>query len=40
MNSKELEEDIYDPVYGDVEGGEVYEDLMRTEAAASQAVLK
>uniref|UniRef100_A0A8C1Q112 Vav 3 guanine nucleotide exchange factor b n=1 Tax=Cyprinus carpio TaxID=7962 RepID=A0A8C1Q112_CYPCA len=34
---KELEEDIYDPVYGDVEGGEVYEDLMRTEAAASQA---
>uniref|UniRef100_A0A9J8CCN1 Vav 3 guanine nucleotide exchange factor b n=1 Tax=Cyprinus carpio carpio TaxID=630221 RepID=A0A9J8CCN1_CYPCA len=33
---KELEEDIYDPVYGDVEGGEVYEDLMRTEAAASQ----
>ncbi|RXN25835.1 guanine nucleotide exchange factor VAV3-like protein [Labeo rohita] len=35
--SEELEEDIYDPVYGDVEGGEVYEDLMRTEAAASQA---
>uniref|UniRef100_A0A9J8C0Z8 Vav 3 guanine nucleotide exchange factor b n=1 Tax=Cyprinus carpio carpio TaxID=630221 RepID=A0A9J8C0Z8_CYPCA len=34
---EELEEDIYDPVYGDVEGGEVYEDLMRTEAAASQA---
>uniref|UniRef100_A0A671S0H4 Guanine nucleotide exchange factor VAV3-like n=1 Tax=Sinocyclocheilus anshuiensis TaxID=1608454 RepID=A0A671S0H4_9TELE len=33
---EELEEDIYDPVYGDVEGGEVYEDLMRTEAAASQ----
>uniref|UniRef100_A0A671MB88 Guanine nucleotide exchange factor VAV3-like n=1 Tax=Sinocyclocheilus anshuiensis TaxID=1608454 RepID=A0A671MB88_9TELE len=32
----ELEEYIYDPVYGDVEGGEVYEDLMRTEAAASQ----
>ncbi|XP_037386981.1 guanine nucleotide exchange factor VAV3b isoform X1 [Pygocentrus nattereri] len=27
-------EDIYDPVYGDVEGGEIYEDLMRTEAAA------
>uniref|UniRef100_A0A9J8DFG6 Vav 3 guanine nucleotide exchange factor b n=2 Tax=Cyprinus carpio TaxID=7962 RepID=A0A9J8DFG6_CYPCA len=35
--NEELEEDIYDPVYGDVEGGEVYEDLMRTEAAASQA---
>ncbi|ROL44779.1 Guanine nucleotide exchange factor VAV3 [Anabarilius grahami] len=34
---EELEEDIYDPVYGDVEGGEVYEDLMRTEAASSQA---
>ncbi|KAK7158965.1 hypothetical protein R3I94_005336 [Phoxinus phoxinus] len=34
---EELEEDIYDPVYGDVDGGEVYEDLMRTEAAASQA---
>ncbi|XP_052470401.1 guanine nucleotide exchange factor VAV3 isoform X2 [Carassius gibelio] len=34
---EEPEEDIYDPVYGDVEGGEVYEDLMRTEAAASQA---
>uniref|UniRef100_A0A673FU79 Guanine nucleotide exchange factor VAV3-like n=1 Tax=Sinocyclocheilus rhinocerous TaxID=307959 RepID=A0A673FU79_9TELE len=33
----ELEEYIYDPVYRDVEGGEVYEDLMRTEAAASQA---
>uniref|UniRef100_A0A672LI72 Guanine nucleotide exchange factor VAV3-like n=1 Tax=Sinocyclocheilus grahami TaxID=75366 RepID=A0A672LI72_SINGR len=33
----ELEEYIYDPVYEDVEGGEVYEDLMRTEAAASQA---
>ncbi|XP_073705054.1 guanine nucleotide exchange factor VAV3b [Garra rufa] len=33
---EELEEDIYDPVYEDVEGGEVYEDLMRTEAAASQ----
>ncbi|CAM4594096.1 unnamed protein product [Leuciscus chuanchicus] len=35
---EELEEDIYDPVYGDVDGGEVYEDLMRTEAAVSQAV--
>uniref|UniRef100_A0A9J8CY51 Vav 3 guanine nucleotide exchange factor b n=1 Tax=Cyprinus carpio carpio TaxID=630221 RepID=A0A9J8CY51_CYPCA len=35
-DNEELEEDIYDPVYGDVEGGEVYEDLMRTEAAASQ----
>ncbi|KAF4117095.1 guanine nucleotide exchange factor VAV3b isoform X1 [Onychostoma macrolepis] len=34
---EELEEDIYDPVYEDVEGGEVYEDLMRTEAATSQA---
>uniref|UniRef100_A0A671M812 Guanine nucleotide exchange factor VAV3-like n=1 Tax=Sinocyclocheilus anshuiensis TaxID=1608454 RepID=A0A671M812_9TELE len=34
--SEGLEEYIYDPVYGDVEGGEVYEDLMRTEAAASQ----
>ncbi|XDV27100.1 hypothetical protein PO909_030686 [Leuciscus waleckii] len=36
VNSEELEEDIYDPVYGDVDGGEVYEDLMRTEAAVSQ----
>uniref|UniRef100_A0A9J8CTG8 Vav 3 guanine nucleotide exchange factor b n=1 Tax=Cyprinus carpio carpio TaxID=630221 RepID=A0A9J8CTG8_CYPCA len=35
---KELEEDIYDPVYGDVEGGEVYEDLMRTEAAKQAEV--
>ncbi|XP_073774365.1 guanine nucleotide exchange factor VAV3b isoform X2 [Danio rerio] len=34
---EELEEDVYDPVYGDIEGGEVYEDLMRTEAAVSQA---
>uniref|UniRef100_A0A672LRL6 Guanine nucleotide exchange factor VAV3-like n=1 Tax=Sinocyclocheilus grahami TaxID=75366 RepID=A0A672LRL6_SINGR len=34
--SEGLEEYIYDPVYEDVEGGEVYEDLMRTEAAASQ----
>uniref|UniRef100_A0A8C2EHB7 Vav 3 guanine nucleotide exchange factor b n=1 Tax=Cyprinus carpio TaxID=7962 RepID=A0A8C2EHB7_CYPCA len=35
---EELEEDIYDPVYGDVEGGEVYEDLMRTEAAKQAEV--
>ncbi|XP_072525083.1 guanine nucleotide exchange factor VAV3b isoform X2 [Salminus brasiliensis] len=27
-------EDVYDPVYSDVEGGEIYEDLMRTDAAA------
>ncbi|XP_056599211.1 guanine nucleotide exchange factor VAV3b isoform X1 [Triplophysa dalaica] len=33
---EELVEDIYDAVYGEVEGGEVYEDLMRTDAAASQ----
>uniref|UniRef100_A0AAR2KKI5 Vav 3 guanine nucleotide exchange factor b n=1 Tax=Pygocentrus nattereri TaxID=42514 RepID=A0AAR2KKI5_PYGNA len=32
--SEQVLEDIYDPVYGDVEGGEIYEDLMRTEAAA------
>ncbi|XP_073732595.1 guanine nucleotide exchange factor VAV3b isoform X5 [Misgurnus anguillicaudatus] len=31
---EELVEDIYDTVYGDVEGGEVYEDLMRTDAAS------
>ncbi|XP_052404617.1 guanine nucleotide exchange factor VAV3 isoform X2 [Carassius gibelio] len=37
IDNEDLEEDIYDPVYGDVEGGEVYEDLMRTEAAASEA---
>uniref|UniRef100_A0A9J7Y2Q4 Vav 3 guanine nucleotide exchange factor b n=2 Tax=Cyprinus carpio TaxID=7962 RepID=A0A9J7Y2Q4_CYPCA len=36
--NEELEEDIYDPVYGDVEGGEVYEDLMRTEAAKQAEV--
>ncbi|KAA0719073.1 Guanine nucleotide exchange factor VAV3 [Triplophysa tibetana] len=33
---EELVEDIYDAVYGEVEGGEVYEDLMRIDAAASQ----
>ncbi|XP_066508331.1 guanine nucleotide exchange factor VAV3-like isoform X2 [Hoplias malabaricus] len=27
-------EDVYDPVYGDVEGGEIYEDLMRTDTGA------
>uniref|UniRef100_A0AAR2KVP9 Vav 3 guanine nucleotide exchange factor b n=1 Tax=Pygocentrus nattereri TaxID=42514 RepID=A0AAR2KVP9_PYGNA len=35
--SEQVLEDIYDPVYGDVEGGEIYEDLMRTEAAQKQA---
>uniref|UniRef100_A0A8C9UAK0 Vav 3 guanine nucleotide exchange factor b n=1 Tax=Scleropages formosus TaxID=113540 RepID=A0A8C9UAK0_SCLFO len=30
-NSVEDEEDLYDCVYGDDEGGEVYEDLMKTE---------
>ncbi|XP_051555388.1 guanine nucleotide exchange factor VAV3-like isoform X1 [Myxocyprinus asiaticus] len=33
---EELVEDIYDPVYGDIEGGEVYEDLMKTDTTASQ----
>uniref|UniRef100_A0A8C9V0S0 Vav 3 guanine nucleotide exchange factor b n=1 Tax=Scleropages formosus TaxID=113540 RepID=A0A8C9V0S0_SCLFO len=32
-NSVEDEEDLYDCVYGDDEGGEVYEDLMKTEQA-------
>ncbi|KAK6484216.1 guanine nucleotide exchange factor VAV3 isoform X1 [Huso huso] len=32
-NEIEDEEDLYDCVYGEDEGGEVYEDLMKTEAA-------
>ncbi|XP_049332703.1 guanine nucleotide exchange factor VAV3b isoform X2 [Astyanax mexicanus] len=34
LMDEQVLEDVYDPVYGDVEGGEIYEDLMRTEAAA------
>lgn len=31
-NEVEDEEDLYDCVYDDEEGGEIYEDLMKTEA--------
>lgn len=31
-NGVEDEEDLYDCVYDDEEGGEIYEDLMKTEA--------
>lgn len=33
----EDEEDLYDCVYGEDEGGEVYEDLMKAEEAHQQA---
>lgn len=33
-NGVEDEEDLYDCVYDDEEGGEIYEDLMKTEAIA------
>uniref|UniRef100_A0A3Q0T595 Vav guanine nucleotide exchange factor 3 n=1 Tax=Amphilophus citrinellus TaxID=61819 RepID=A0A3Q0T595_AMPCI len=36
-NGVEDEEDLYDCVYDDEEGGEIYEDLMKTEAFQKQA---
>uniref|UniRef100_A0A672FUU3 Vav guanine nucleotide exchange factor 3 n=1 Tax=Salarias fasciatus TaxID=181472 RepID=A0A672FUU3_SALFA len=36
-NELEDEEDLYDCVYDDEEGGEIYEDLMKTEAFQKQA---
>lgn len=33
-NGVEDEEDLYDCVYEDEDGGEIYEDLMKTEAIA------